>query len=299
MKKFFFTFSLFVVACQLASAKSKNHDPVPYHGLVNGTMYSNEFFNITWEFPKEWTVKDIPAPEPHSHYYSLLTLLPSGNQGGEEVSLSAQDFSAVYGFWHQYLDQMKSTFTKKGWITVGKRTTNYQLGTPGETEEFASVDGKHYVAILSAPLHNYELRFYVSAATHDRIESLLKALSGVKCVPDWPEHPPAETIGEPLNISPDSLTAAGLSPGKLIHRVNPDYPAVARMARVQGNVVLYGEIGKEGKVVRLFVLQGNPLLADSAVEAVSQWQYLPYKMHGSPVAVQTEVVVNFSLASSP
>jgi len=37
-------------------------------------------------------------------------------------------------------------------------------------------------------------------------------------------------------------------------------------------------------------------LAPAAIEGVRQWKYKPYRVNGSPVEVQTDVVVNFTLA---
>jgi protein TonB len=38
------------------------------------------------------------------------------------------------------------------------------------------------------------------------------------------------------------------------------------------------------------------LLAQAAIDAVSQWRYRPYVLNGEPVDVQTQVTVNFILS---
>ena len=82
----------------------------------------------------------------------------------------------------------------------------------------------------------------------------------------------------------------------LIHQVNPEYPAVAREARIQGTVRFNVSISKEGLVENLRVESGHPLLVQSAMEAVRQWKYRPVLLNGLPVAVQTVVDVNFTLS---
>jgi len=88
----------------------------------------------------------------------------------------------------------------------------------------------------------------------------------------------------------------GVSQGLLIHRVQPMYPPLARQARIQGTVVLQAEISKDGTIENLRLISGHPMLAPSAIEAVRQWRYKPYFLNGEPVAVETQITVNFTLA---
>jgi periplasmic protein TonB len=84
--------------------------------------------------------------------------------------------------------------------------------------------------------------------------------------------------------------------GNLVHRVQPDYPALARQVRVQGQVVLRAMISREGVIENLQVLSGHPMLIPAAVDAVRQWRYRPYVLNGEPVEVETQVTVNFVLS---
>ena len=63
-------------------------------------------------------------------------------------------------------------------------------------------------------------------------------------------------------------------------------------------VVLQAEISKDGTIQNLQLISGHPMLAPAAIEAVKQWRYKPYLLNGEPVAVETQVVVNFSLSGS-
>lgn len=60
-------------------------------------------------------------------------------------------------------------------------------------------------------------------------------------------------------------------------------------------MILEAVIGKDGVIRHLRVLQGHPLLADAALDAVKQWKYKPYLEQGKPVEVKTTVKVNFTL----
>jgi len=60
---------------------------------------------------------------------------------------------------------------------------------------------------------------------------------------------------------------------KLEQRVDPVYPPLAKLARVQGSVVLGATVGADGSVWDLKVESGHPLLVKAALEAVQQWKF--------------------------
>jgi TonB family protein len=81
-----------------------------------------------------------------------------------------------------------------------------------------------------------------------------------------------------------------------IHGAAPAYPDLARRAGVSGKVVLECVIDENGRVTDLKVVNGNPLLADAAVEAVRRWVYTPTRLNGQAVSVILTVTVKFGLA---
>jgi len=83
---------------------------------------------------------------------------------------------------------------------------------------------------------------------------------------------------------------------KLVNKVQPVYPPLARQTRISGTVKLHAIIGKDGTVQQLQVVSGHPLLVQSALDAVKQWRYQPTLLNGEPVEVDTEIDVIFSLA---
>jgi TonB family protein len=82
----------------------------------------------------------------------------------------------------------------------------------------------------------------------------------------------------------------------LVTKVPPTYPPMARQARIQGTVILQVQLNKSGDVENIQLVSGHPVLAPAAVEAVKQWKYKPYLLNGEPIAVETTVTVNFTLA---
>jgi periplasmic protein TonB len=90
----------------------------------------------------------------------------------------------------------------------------------------------------------------------------------------------------------------GVTRGLLIHREEPTYPALARAARVQGDVVLSAVIDTNGQIQNLQLVSGHPMLVPAALAAVKQWRYKPYLLNGQPVEVETTITVIFTLSSS-
>ena len=100
----------------------------------------------------------------------------------------------------------------------------------------------------------------------------------------------------PKTVTPHSVrVSSGVAQGLLIHEVRPQYPALARSARIQGSVVLQATIGKDGTIQNLHLLSGHPLLTQAAMDAVRQWRYRPYLLNNEPVEVDTTIQVNFTL----
>ncbi|MBZ5564355.1 MAG: energy transducer TonB [Acidobacteriia bacterium] len=79
------------------------------------------------------------------------------------------------------------------------------------------------------------------------------------------------------------------------HEVVPDYPSVAKVNFIQGQVRLVLEVGSDGKVNRAHVMYGNPVLAAAALEAVRSWRYRPYQTPAGPHAFLTTINMNFKL----
>ncbi len=75
----------------------------------------------------------------------------------------------------------------------------------------------------------------------------------------------------------------------------PEYPAIARSARVEGVVILEAVIDERGEVGRIKVLKSIPLLDGAAAAAVTQWRYTPTLLNGVPVSVLMSITVHFTL----
>ncbi len=96
---------------------------------------------------------------------------------------------------------------------------------------------------------------------------------------------------------PKLSISSGVMAGNLLEKTVPQYPAIAKAARIQGTVVLQATIAKDGAIQNLRVINGPPMLQQAAIDAVRSWRYKPYLLNGEPVEVETTINVVFNLGN--
>jgi protein TonB len=106
--------------------------------------------------------------------------------------------------------------------------------------------------------------------------------------------PPPPAPAKPA--TPGRIKEGGVvEAANLIYGPKPDYPQLAKLARIQGTVRLEALIATDGTIKHLRIKSGHPLLVKAALEAVERWRYRPTLLNGQPVEVETEIEVNFAL----
>lgn len=83
----------------------------------------------------------------------------------------------------------------------------------------------------------------------------------------------------------------------LIARVDPEYPALAQAAHLEGLVILEATVDTSGHVESVKVLRSAGLLDRAAIDAVKQWQYSPLRLNGRPTPFVLTVTVDFHLGN--
>jgi len=132
----------------------------------------------------------------------------------------------------------------------------------------------------------------------DLPEFVDKPIVGVIGGSDNLEHvlaPPPVVVAPPKPIEPLRVGGTIRSPQR-IRNVDPAYPTIALSARIQGIVIIEATIGADGRVVNARVLRSVPMLDQSALDAVRQWEYTPTMLNGVPVPVIMTVTVQFTLS---
>jgi periplasmic protein TonB len=108
---------------------------------------------------------------------------------------------------------------------------------------------------------------------------------------------PAAAPSKPSASAPIIRVRQGglVNPARIVQRLEPVYPLIARQARISGTVELEGIIGIDGRIRELRVLSGHPLLTKAALDAVRHWVYEPTRLNGQPVEVIAPITVHFRL----
>lgn len=76
---------------------------------------------------------------------------------------------------------------------------------------------------------------------------------------------------------------------KLVHKVDPIYPTTM----TQGSVLLHVVLAVDGSVSEITVVNGDPVLAKAAMDAVRQWRYQTTTLDSRPVEVDTIIRIEF------
>ena len=111
-------------------------------------------------------------------------------------------------------------------------------------------------------------------------------------------HSLTDNLAQPVphpTVTPRNIRISAMMEGNLIHKVEPQYPPIAKQIGLQGAVILKAFISREGVIERVHTESGHPILARAALDAVRQWRYKPYYLNGEPIEVETEITVNFML----
>jgi TonB family protein len=102
-------------------------------------------------------------------------------------------------------------------------------------------------------------------------------------------------VPEPADMDRGKTVQSPLISPKPIRWSAPEYPEVARLARVQGLVTLEAKITTVGRIDGIRVISGHPLLIGAAVECVKQWRYRPAVLHNEQTTVPVLIEIRFTL----
>jgi len=75
----------------------------------------------------------------------------------------------------------------------------------------------------------------------------------------------------------------------------PEYPVLAKQARLQGIVQIEAVIDEHGNVVQMKAVSGSGILIPAAMRAVAQWKYEPTYLNGEPYPVSLTVTITFHM----
>jgi len=151
-------------------------------------------------------------------------------------------------------------------LRIGLAEVHFRLGQQAEVRQ------------LLDPLEGSET---VSAKAAELLQCVA-AFSDAEATPPPAEEPP-DTITPPIRKNASKRSAM------------PQYTADARKAKIEGEVELELQIGKDGKAHCVRILRSLPLLDLAAYQTVSKWEWEPATLNGEPVPALYFTTVTFRL----
>lgn len=117
--------------------------------------------------------------------------------------------------------------------------------------------------------------------------------------PAQPSSIVEEDVPASITVDAAEHTQMAADPTEVVsHSVQPGYPVLARQMKVQGSVILQALISRNGLIQDLRILDGPPILAKAALEAVKQWHFKPHYEGNEPVETQAKITVNFTISTN-
>jgi len=97
-----------------------------------------------------------------------------------------------------------------------------------------------------------------------------------------------------VNSESPRLTSLGVTAPAPLRKIDPKYPPTLIKERVEGEVVLYAVIRRDGSVDSIQLVRGiDEQLDANAMEALSQWKFRPATKQGTPVDLEAIVHIPF------
>lgn len=128
--------------------------------------------------------------------------------------------------------------------------------------------------------------------------AVLVTVCGCATTPPLPQNQSVPSTSEIVQTQLGStlkVTGPDYAP-KVLRRVEPIYPEVARANRVSGLVRMNTLISAAGDVADVEILDGLPEgLSEAAAQAVRQWKFAPTVREGAAIPVLFEMYINFKL----
>jgi len=84
----------------------------------------------------------------------------------------------------------------------------------------------------------------------------------------------------------------------ILHQVQPTYPFAAKLARIQGPVVLQMIIDARGVPTEVRVISSpHPALEGESIRVAQQWRFEPARLDGRAIAAKFRLTLNYVLKS--
>jgi TonB family protein len=309
----------FTLTHSLAMAQQPSHDASNTLAFENGTVtndvYSNECLGFSLPTPAGWQIEGqvagtaMRATHLSGKNLGLLFLFPHAEKLPiGRIALTAREADAQTETARDFVSNSVKTQLA---AHEGRELIRDAFAVDYGSKEFFRSDYKlssseaghsQYVAYVYTKFRGYLIGETIAASSQAALDEFANSLRQISFREDQ-ANPNCIVAGDGASAAPTGSArpvrvrvSEGVAKAFLIKKVSPEYPADAREAHIQGQVVIQVEIDQQGNIQDVKLVSGHPLLAPPALEAVKQWKYQPYLLNGQPVNVESQVVVNFTLS---
>jgi len=191
------------------------------------------------------------------------------------------------------------SFTKSGEIEIVGETKVVLDGRDGREYRLKKNEQTGAARIFLTGLDVY----FISAITVLRgasEKSISTFLDSFKLIEKSPKDEFADPPPPPMPRKSEAREGTVRASGgpildRAVKKVEPDYPPIAKAAGAEGKVMVNIKTSEEGKVIEAEIIEGHPLLRDSVLQAVKQWEFKPTEISGVPVKVVAVLTFDFKL----
>jgi TonB family protein len=191
-----------------------------------------------------------------------------------------------------YIARIEEGLSRKAGTEITQHETPVEFGG----RQFYSVEDREksdrsefYRALVATERSGYLLGWTFVAGSQAEVRAALSSLQQVAFREEGKEAPlesqPTQTL--PIRICEE------VSRPLVVKMFPAAYPPDAYIARIQVAVILSLVVSATGDVSDVKLVRGHPMLAASAVRAVTGWKYKPYVLNGQPVGMKTQATVVF------
>jgi TonB family protein len=292
--------------------KSAPPPSAPPLGIFRNDTYVNDYFGISYPLSRDWVretdlLRARRASSGNGNTQGIYILLAVVHIPQDTEPLRADSEFTVLAVnrsgtpspneCKQYLESVASDLhSRKEGQQKGDVSQLTFAGHDFYRGDFEFRHGIDHRTFLCTSTKDYRLQWNIAGWSKQAIETAVATLQSMTPPPmATPQQPKPPPTADP-EVSKQVRVPQGMSTGLLVKKVTPVYPQEAKQAHIQGTVRLRAVINKTGDIADLEVMDGPIELVVSAVNAVRKWKYRPYLLNGEPVAVQTEIVVNYALS---
>jgi hypothetical protein len=266
------------------SSASDSVTPLPEGGTLANSVYTNQYFGLTYNLSPDWTEKYSGPPPSDSGYYVLAQLRPADTYKGTSrgnILIAAQDMFFTLTPARNALEL--TNYTK------GNLIPEYQVEEPPVVLRIANhsfvrfdygspVAGLHW-HVLATQIRCHVVQFIFTSRDTELAEQLIREMNQIKLPAD---------AGATSGIGGGEVPACikdYASGENVLERVDPVF-AERRFNPVPVRIV----IDKEGKVKHIHFLSAFPDQADAITDALYKWRFRPLLRDGKPVDVETGIM---------